>query len=105
MYALKFEVGVQSSAPYYALFVNKGMVGSVHDFDVHKANSNTYAGYLQKTAHERTLIQSDRNNHQWALLGDKAYQSPQEDTPNVRRMFIKKNPISIQERTTNLKLA
>ena len=90
MYSLKFEVAITATPPYYALFVFKGKVGSEHDFSIHKKNYTSYLDYLRKTEGELSSINFDRTNRNWAILGDRAYDSNEIDTPLERRVFIKK---------------
>lgn len=105
IYALKKEVAVMARAPYYALFAQKGEVGSNHDYAIFKKTFNSYSTYLQKQNGEKYLIPSDVQNQLWSILGDKAYTGPGSDTPSVRRIFINKNPTSMSEISRNEELS
>jgi hypothetical protein len=48
IYALKVEVAVQAAEPHYALFVQRGQVGSKHDYVIFKENSTLYSSYTAK---------------------------------------------------------
>lgn len=91
MYALKKEVAVMAHAPHYALFFSKAYPGSVHDYKIHKEIHGTYTNYLRKTPAEiRSLREVDGNNNRWAILLDRGYTGPAEDTPTIRRIAIAK---------------
>jgi len=105
IYAIKKEVGVRTSFPFYALFVQKGFVGSTHDYSIMKQTYQSYANYLEKSTTEKQLMTSDIQENRWALLGDRAYVGPDADTPSVRRVFIRKNPSTQAELTFNAELS
>ncbi len=50
-------------------------------------------------------LPTDRTNGSWAILGDKAYNGPDEDTPGLRRITIKKKPTLQADITRNTELA
>jgi hypothetical protein len=105
IYALKKEVAVLASSPHYAMFASKGQLGSVHDYTIHKETNLEYAEYLLKTTEEHRKIPNDKDNPRWAVLGDKAYQGPNSDTPQIRRLFIKKGVRTINKKAQNKMLA
>lgn len=91
IYAIKNEVAVMAAAPHYALFASRGVVGSVHDYALHKEIYPHYLEYLLKLPNEVAAIPGDRQQRSWAVLGDKAYTGPARDTPNERRVHVMKN--------------
>eukprot|EP01112_Ceratiomyxa_fruticulosa_P003473 TRINITY_DN1382_c0_g1_i1.p1 TRINITY_DN1382_c0_g1~~TRINITY_DN1382_c0_g1_i1.p1 ORF type:complete len:439 (-),score=72.51 TRINITY_DN1382_c0_g1_i1:174-1490(-) len=90
-YALKSEVAIMATKPYYCLFVQPAVVGSIHDYTYHEENFKSYISYLTKTPAEQLLFRADPNTS-WAILGDKAYNGPPTDTPGLRRIAVPKNP-------------
>lgn len=53
---------------------------------------------------EIPIIVSDRNNRYWAILGDKAYEAGPNETPDERRISIKKQPMTNLEKSNNVEL-
>lgn len=104
IYALKKEVGVLAYPPYYALFFQKGRVGSQHDYSIFQGTHEGYAPFLKKTPREQVELGGDRDSR-WAIVLDKAYVGPENDTPHVRRLFISKNPRTEAERARNRELS
>ena len=92
MYTLKKEVAVMVSNPHYCLFLQKGVVGSKHDYEYLKTTFHSYIRYLQKTSEEFILLLTDQANKNWGTLFDKCYIGPESDTPGLRRIAPKKNP-------------
>lgn len=105
IYALKKEVLVLAHAPYYAMFSGKKRIGSTHDYLIHKDNYLSYSDYLLKTADEQNTLTHDRNNAKWVVLGDKAYQGPDTDTPEIHRMFVRRAPRTARDREQNAVLS
>ena len=105
IYALKKEVAVLTVAPHYALFSMKAVVGSRHDYTIFKENFREYIPYLNKTQAERTAIPEDTENASFAILGDKAYEGPETDTPGLRREFVKRMPPTQAAARRNEKLS
>lgn len=105
IYALKKEVAVMASAPHYALFVQKGYPGSVHDYTIFKESYNSYAEYLRKTTQEKQALLADNSDNRWAILGDRGYVGQEKDTPSVRRIFITKNAVTQAAQTRNNELS
>ncbi len=93
MYALKKQVAVMASPPYYTLFVEPYRIGSIHDYNILKATSQHYTGYLAKTESELREISIDRSQRYWSMILDKVYGGPQSDTPNLRKIVPLKTPI------------
>ena len=91
MYALKKEVAVMASNPHYCLFLQKGVVGSKHDYEYLKTTFHSYIPYLQKTSEEFILLQTDQAHQNWGALFDKGFFGPDNDTPGLRRISPKKN--------------
>jgi len=104
IYAIKKEVAVLAYPPYYGLFFQKGQVGSKHDYSVFQGTHSNYSAFLKKTPREQVELGGDRDSR-WAILLDKAYVGPDSDTPNVRRIFISKNPRTEAERARNQELS
>lgn len=85
IYGMKKEVGVLAASPHYALFVNKAVPGSKHDYDVLKRGYKRYLEFLLKKPNEK--LASDQHNS-WAALFDNGYQGPASDTGDLRRIFV-----------------
>jgi hypothetical protein len=85
IYALKKEVAVMAQPPHYALFSQKGEIGSTHDFAILKKTYSSYLPYLQKTNAENSLLPMDQNSQLWACILDMGYIGPPEATPGLRR--------------------
>ncbi len=70
IYALKKEVAVSASPPYFALFIRKSAVGSMHDFQMFKSGMDRYKNYLR-------ILPSDvdplTNRTDWSICADKGY--------------------------------
>ncbi len=92
-YGIKKEVAVQACPPHYAVFVNDGTPGSVHDYETLKDGYKRYLPYLRKTAEEKSLLANDTNNS-WSALFDNGYQGPATDTPGLRRLFVPRQSAS-----------
>jgi len=60
---------------------------------------------LIKHPAEKNLINSDINDHRWAILGDKAYIGPDSDTPDLRRIKLIKAPTFQSEIARNVELS
>ena len=90
-------------APYYALFAQKGAVGSTHDYKIHKQAADSYSMYTVKTSEECNLIVD--GPCQWTILEDSAYQGPVGDTPTIHKMTISDKAASAQDVCTNTELA
>jgi hypothetical protein len=105
IYALKREVSVTAAPPHFALFVSKGRVGSTHDFTLHKEVYREYLPYLRKTNQEITMVPEDRSARTWGILGDKAYFANSEETPDERRIAIKKGARTMEEKVANKELS
>ncbi len=90
MYALKKEVIVLRAPPHYALFMSKGVIGSTHDYQLHKENCANYTWYLLKEPSESEALPADRDHNSWGLLLDSDYIGPESDTPNLRRIAMPK---------------
>ena len=91
MYALKKEVAVMASKPHFCLFLQKGVIGSKHDYEYLKETFHLYIPYLQKMTEEFVQLPSDHGNQNWSALFDKGYVGPDNDTPGLRRITPKKN--------------
>jgi hypothetical protein len=87
-------------------FIFRGKLGSIHDYDVHRANSSRLVGYLQKTPAERALaeLRNDREKNSWAICCDKAYYGPEIETPGVRRLYPMKGLVSLAQASINNEL-
>jgi hypothetical protein len=90
IYALKKEVAVAARPPHYALFSQPGEVGSVHDYMILKSTYQRYLPYLRKTPGENERLPHDRQHSFWAVICDKGYIGPAQDTPQFRRCTPKK---------------
>lgn len=105
IYGLKNEVAVQAHPPHYALFISQHTVGSTHDYTFLKSNYTTYLEYLIKRPDEQHLLPLDTNYGEWAVLMDKGYQGPPEDTPGLRRITPTKGQnLTLQQRVINKEL-
>ena len=102
IYALKKEVAVIASKPHYCLFLQKGVVGSRHDYEYLKTTYHSYIPYLQKTSEEFLLLQVDQMHQNWSALFDKGYIGPENDTPGLRRIIPKKNPSAYSHQAENI---
>ena len=54
---------------------------------------------------ERAAIQDDADFESFAILGDKAYEGPDTDTPGLRREFVKRMPATQMAARRNEKLS
>jgi len=90
IYALKKEVAVMATPPYYCLFVQDAYKGATHDYSIFKDNYHHYTQYLAKSPDERRHHLTDLKDKRWAILADSGYTGPSEDTPEVRRIVILK---------------
>lgn len=104
IYALKKEVAIMAASPHYALFSQKGEIGSRHDYSILKTTYTDYVKYLRKHVDEMPSVPIDMNNPSWAMLFDKAYIGPPEDTLDLRRITPKKNPQLHAEKLRNKEL-
>lgn len=93
-----------ASAPHYALFTSKGFVASRHDYSHHKEHYLNYCEYLVKSPQEAAQIPNDRDNR-WANLCDSGYEGSLDDTPEERRVALKKAPLTQADRDKNYELA
>jgi len=59
VYGLKKEVAIMPSKPHFALFIQKGRVGSIHDFEILKETQGSYHQYLTKTPQEAQALNQD----------------------------------------------
>jgi len=105
IYALKKEIAVMASPPYYALFSAKGVPGSVHDYTIFKQNYKTYIPYLVKSNEEKKMIMSDTNQNTWSIIADKGYTGPNTDTPELRRFFPSKKERVESKKIENAELS
>ena len=101
IYALKKEVAVMASKPDYCLFLQKGVVGSKHDYEYLKTTYHSYIPYIQKTSEEFILLQTDQTHQSWGALFDKGYIGREGDTPGLRRITPKKNPSTFSNQAEN----
>jgi hypothetical protein len=102
IYALKKEVAVMASPPYFALFSSKGFLGSIHDYSHHKSYYRNYLPYLRKTQQEKRALAHDQQHEYWAMVLDKAYVGPPQDTPGLRRITPFKPARTQREKEANL---
>eukprot|EP01121_Diplochlamys_sp_Union-15-3_P017653 TRINITY_DN6259_c0_g2_i6.p1 TRINITY_DN6259_c0_g2~~TRINITY_DN6259_c0_g2_i6.p1 ORF type:complete len:164 (-),score=10.51 TRINITY_DN6259_c0_g2_i6:98-589(-) len=91
IYALKKEVAVLATMPHYALFSQRGSVGSTHDYKILKSTYSTYLTYLMKKTEETKSFPVDLAHNTWGMLFDRGYTGPETDTPGLRRIVIPKN--------------
>jgi hypothetical protein len=107
IYALKKEVAVMAKAPHYALFFSKAEPGSIHDYTIFKKNYNQYISYLRKTTEERDLplLNLDTAFPNWGILLDRGYIGPATDTPELRKITLKKNVTTVMDQASNLELS
>lgn len=91
IYALKKEIAIRATEPHYSLFSQKGVLGSVHDYERFKQSYTTYLEYLVKTTEENQRLHTDQDNPTWGILLDMGYVGPADDTPGLRRITPKRN--------------
>jgi hypothetical protein len=106
LYGLKKEVAVSAVAPHVAVFISKGFVASIHDYEFFKKNCKVYETFLRKTPDERRQLTMDSQNSHWGVMVDKGYTGPPEDTPYVRRIFpVKGRYLRPQQVENNLRIS
>ena len=105
IYGLKNEVAVMVSPPHYCMFVSPKTIGSVHDFQIFKDHYERYLSYLLKLPEENMHLPGDVRFRYWAIIADKAYVGPPEDTPDVRRITPKKGELTQNERAQNQRIS
>ena len=86
MYGLKTEVAVHPSKPHYCMFASPHVPASRHDYDLHKEVFRHYIPYLTMTDEELARRPQDVNAQHWAIMADKGYTGPQDDTYPIRRI-------------------
>jgi hypothetical protein len=91
-----------ASPPYFALFSSKGFLGSIHDYSHHKSYYRNYLPYLRKTQQEKRALAHDQQHEYWAMVLDKAYVGPPQDTPGLRRITPFKPARTQREKEANL---
>lgn len=101
IYGLKKEVAVTAAPPHFYVASSPFSPGKIHDYSIHKTYHHNYDFYLRKTIDEKDHFQADRAHTHWAVIADMAYIGPQSDTPNERRIYPVKKPISVADRTHN----
>jgi len=101
IYALKKEVCVMASPPHFAMFASKAFLGSTHDYSHHKSNYREYLPYLKKTAQEKRALTEDNQHDFWAMVLDKGYIGPPQDTPHLRRITPFKPAGTTREKEVN----
>ncbi len=104
IYGIKKEVAVMAHPPHYALFSSTGFVASKHDYQYHKESFERYLPYLAKTTEESHQLRNDTAEPSWAALFDSGYVGPPTDTPGMRRIFVKKGNLGLQEQMLNKEL-
>lgn len=105
IYGIKKEVAVMACAPYYCLMTHKGFVGSIHDYDEHKRNAQSYEEYLLKTEEEARALPQDRASRFWALMGDLGFLGPDADTAPIRRVTPTRSNQSVHDARRNTDIA
>ena len=103
IYGLKTEVAVTASRPHLYVTSSPHEPASFHDYRIHKKNYRRYLDYLRKRPDEVALINDPNPNEEyWALILDKAYVGPREDTPELRRITPMKKPVTAAQRASNV---
>lgn len=104
-YGVKSEVGVMAAPPHYCLFVGAHTEGSVHDYHTLKHHYTKYLDYLLKQPNENRDLHGDAAHRFWAVMADKAYIGPPEDTPDLRRIVPKRGARSVADLEQNRRIA
>ncbi len=106
-YGLKFQVCCTVQSPHLAMFVEDYCKGAVNDYTIFRETFEKYKGYLRKTPQElvdANMI-TDCEDLNWAIVGDKAYGGPVEDTIGLRRLFPKKHNQTLYDPVENREIS
>lgn len=99
MYSLKKGVGI-SPVSGYAMFITSKVEGAVHDYEDFKSKYTPLIDYLRKRDDEKALFPIDVSI-EWAISMDRGYIGDANDTIGIRRLFIKRNVASNEDRQYN----
>ena len=97
IYALKKEVAISSNAPYFALFIGKGVPGATHDFTIYQTNVSTYSKYLKIAEIDTFNNPEVKNQNYWSLLADKGYIGKVNNQEYKKITPLKSNQIGYNE--------
>ncbi|OAF64341.1 hypothetical protein A3Q56_07944 [Intoshia linei] len=90
--AIKKEVAVMTTPLHYALFSQKGFLGSEHDFSAFKRNYINYVDYLKKLLSEEKSLDIDSR---WGVVLDSGYLDNSCETPELRK-FAMNRPLLVK---------